>query len=131
MPEEPPRRRLEPDADTPEDAGDERGSHLLDERAHRLRKLDALREEGIDPYPVTFARDHTLAEVRDEFGHLEDGAETDSVVRVAGRVMLKRGHGKLSFATIRDRSAELQLFVSEKLLGDDAYRRFGDVDRGD
>ncbi len=118
------------DADV-EDVGAERGPRLLEERAHRLRKLDALRAAGVDPYPVTFDRDHTLAEVRNEFGHLEAGAETDAVVRVAGRVMLKRGHGKLSFATIRDHSGELQLFVSGDLLGADAYRRFGDLDRGD
>ncbi|MEZ5171226.1 MAG: lysine--tRNA ligase [Acidimicrobiia bacterium] len=101
------------------------------ERDHRLDKLGALRDRGIDPYPVHFERDRTLGELVDEFGDLGDGEETDVSVSVAGRVMLRRGHGKLSFATIRDHSGEVQLFVAKNVVGDDAYERFGDVDLGD
>ena len=100
-------------------------------RAARLDKLDALRAAGIEPYPPRFVRDRTLGELRAEFGGLADGTETDSRVRVAGRLMLMREQGKLTFATIRDRDGEVQLFVSLKELGDERFARFNDLDRGD
>ena len=58
------------------------------ERGRRIAKLDALRAAGVDPYPVRFDRTHTSAEVLRHWGELEAGAETDDVVRVAGRVVL-------------------------------------------
>ncbi|HVN52523.1 MAG TPA: lysine--tRNA ligase [Acidimicrobiales bacterium] len=100
-------------------------------RSARLDQLDDLRAAGIQPYPPRFARDRTLAELREQFGHLEAGTETEERVRVAGRLMLKREQGKLTFATIRDRDGEVQLFVSLKDLGDDSFARFSALDRGD
>ena len=100
-------------------------------RAARLDQLDELRATGIEPYPPRFVRDRTLADLRAQFGHLEPGAETDERVRVAGRVMLLREQGKLTFATIRDRDGEVQLFVSMKELGDESFARFNSLDRGD
>ena len=90
-------------------------------RAARLDKLDALRAAGIEPYPPRFVRDRTLGELRAEFDDLADGTETDTRVRVAGRLMLMREQGKLTFATIRDRDGEVQLFVSLKELGDERF----------
>jgi lysyl-tRNA synthetase class 2 len=101
------------------------------ERARRLADLEALRARGVDPYPVRFDRDRTLAELRAEFGALEPGTETDVPVRVAGRIMLLRRQGKLTFATIRDQSDSVQLFVSRRELGDDAHDAFDQLDRGD
>ena len=100
-------------------------------RAQRFAKLDRLRAEGVDPYPHRFDRDRTLAELRDAFGHLEAGAETDVDVRVAGRLMLKRDQGRLSFGQLRDRSGEVQLFVSAGVIGKDRLAAFDDLDRGD
>jgi lysyl-tRNA synthetase class 2 len=63
---------------------------------------------------------------------VDAGSSTDDVVRVAGRVLLKRTQGKLIFAKLRDGSGELQLFVSQGELGAEAFARFGsEVDRGD
>src|SRR6516165_4293257 len=101
------------------------------ERSRRLADLDALRAEGVDPYPVRFDRDRTLAQVRDEFADLPAGVETEATVRVAGRIMLLRRQGKLTFATIRDQSASVQLFVSRAELGEDAHARFDRLDLGD
>jgi len=101
------------------------------ERARRLADLDALRARGIDPYPVRFDRDRTLAELRAEFGDLEPGVETDVPVRVAGRILLLRRMGKLTFATIRDQSGAVQLLVSRRDLGDDAHAAFDELDLGD
>jgi lysyl-tRNA synthetase class 2 len=101
------------------------------ERARRLADLDELRARGVDPYPVRFDRDHTLAELRDEFGELAPGTETEVAVRVAGRLLLIRRQGRLTFATMRDGSGSVQLFVSSADLGDDAHAEFDRLDLGD
>src|SRR5437763_15340082 len=90
------------------------------ERARRLADLEELRARGVDPYPVRFDRDRTLAELRTEFGDLEPGTDTDVAVRVAGRLLLIRRQGKLTFATMRDQSGSVQLFVPRRQLGEEA-----------
>lgn len=102
-----------------------------DVRRDRYRKLDELRARGINPYPNRFDRDHTLADIRCRFTDLAPGSETDIEVRTAGRMMLVRGHGKLIFATILDRSERIQLFVSEAVLGTEAHEAFKALDVGD
>jgi len=101
------------------------------ERARRLADLDDLRARGVDPYPVRFDRDRTLGELRSEFGALEPGTETDVPVRIAGRIRLLRRQGKLTFATVRDQSDTIQLFVSRRELGDDEHDAFDRLDLGD
>ncbi len=59
------------------------------------------------------------------------GTETDVPVRVAGRILLLRRQGKLTFATIRDQSDSIQLFVSRRVLGDDGHDAFDELDLGD
>lgn len=85
-------------------------------RVRRL-KLDRLREEGIDPYPATAPRTHTLAQVRIDAGELPADTETRTVVSVVGRVVLKRDMGNLAFATLRDGSGDLQIMVDVQHLG--------------
>src|SRR3954449_3817544 len=93
------------------------GSGLAAEKSKRLDKIAALREQGTEPYPYRFDRSHTLADVRREHGAIEAGMETDARVSIAGRVLLIREQGKLIFATMRDRSGEIQLFVSKAVIG--------------
>src|SRR5699024_4523043 len=67
--------------------------------------------------------------------HAEDDADTleadGRVVAVAGRLLAKRVMGKLSFATLQDRSGRIQLFLQRDLLGEDAYKAFKQLDIGD
>ncbi len=107
------------------------GSGLAAEKTRRLARVDQLRDAGVNPYPYRFDRSHNLAEVRSEWGSLEPGAETENAVSVAGRLMLKREQGKLIFATVRDRSDEIQLFVSKAVVGDDAFADISALDLGD
>ncbi len=116
-------------ADFPEDVEEAHG--LSAEKARRLSKLDALRQAGTDPYPYRFDRTHTLGELRARYSDLEPGAETEDRVRVAGRLMLLRRQGKLTFATMRDRSGELQLFASRGVMGETAHEAFDRLDLGD
>ena len=84
-----------------------------------------------DPNLADFRPDRGAASLRDEFASLEPGTETETVVSVAGRLMLIRRQGKLSFATLRDGSGEVQLFVSAGAVGDDLHAAFDDLSRGD
>ncbi|WP_344266286.1 bifunctional lysylphosphatidylglycerol synthetase/lysine--tRNA ligase LysX [Actinomadura napierensis] len=98
----------------------------------RREKLDRLREAGVDPYPVTFPRTATIAEIREKHPDLEPGTETGEKVGVTGRVMLVRNGGKLCFATIRDGSGDLQIMLSLAKVGQeqlDFWKR--EVDLGD
>jgi lysyl-tRNA synthetase class 2 len=104
---------------------------LEQEKARRLGSLDALRAQGTNPYPYRFDRSHTLGEIRNEFGVLEAGSETDTHVTVAGRILLKRDQGKLIFATLQDRETSIQLFVSKAIVGDDTFDAINNLDLGD
>ena len=101
------------------------------ETGRRLAKVAQLRAEGTEPYPYRFDRSHTLAEVRAAHGQLEAGTETEVQVQVAGRVLLIREQGKLIFATMRDRSGDIQLFVSKGVVGDETFAAFAQLDLGD
>jgi lysyl-tRNA synthetase class 2 len=100
-------------------------------RSQRLAKLEAMRTAGVNPYPYRFDRDRTIGELRAEFDALEAGTETEVCVRIAGRLMLKREQGRLTFGQLRDRTGEVQLFVSAGVLGKEAFAEFNTLDRGD
>ncbi|MFA5891695.1 MAG: lysine--tRNA ligase [Actinomycetota bacterium] len=100
------------------------------ERA-RLDKVEQMRASGVNPYPVRFDRTHTAAAIHGEHGELEQGAETGARASVAGRLVLKRGHGKMSFGTLRDGTGEIQLMCQLDRLGAESYAAFEGLDLGD
>jgi lysyl-tRNA synthetase, class II len=101
------------------------------EQARRV-KLARLRAAGIDPFPVGFRRSHTLDEVRRGWGHqLADGQESGDVVRVAGRIVLKRAMGRLAFWTLRHDGHELQVMLTVGALGSEQFEVVVDLDVGD
>jgi lysyl-tRNA synthetase class 2 len=98
----------------------------------RLVKRERLLAEGVDPYPVGFPRTATIGEVRDRYPDLPPDSATGDKVGVAGRVMLSRVGGKLSFATIRDGTGDIQVMISQDRVGPDALAAWKrDVDLGD
>jgi lysyl-tRNA synthetase, class II len=113
------------------EVGDGRADFQEETRAHRLEKLDRLRERGIEPYPVRFDRDSTAAEIHQEFDGLAAGSDTGKVVRLAGRVMGERRHGGLDFAELRDETGVVQLLITRDVVGPDALHDFSDLDLGD
>lgn len=111
---------------------DDTGSTNLESfRERRLQEISRLRDVGVNPYPYRFDRTHALAEIRSAHESLAPGTETTTTVAVCGRVMLKRDQGKLIFITVRDRSDELQLFVSKAVVGDEAFDIINSFDLGD
>ncbi len=97
-------------------------------RATRIEKGEALRAAGANPYPYRFEVTHSVAAVREQEKAL---AEAGAHVRVAGRVMALRGHGKTAFGHIEDSSGRIQFYVKRDDVGDDVFRRFELVDLGD
>ena len=93
----------------------------------RRDKLAALRAEGRDPFKETrFDVTHHAQDIKDNFDALE-GSE----VRVAGRLMSKRGMGKVSFCDLQDKSGRIQLYARKDEMDEEEYDRFKKYDIGD
>ncbi|RJK96053.1 bifunctional lysylphosphatidylglycerol synthetase/lysine--tRNA ligase LysX [Vallicoccus soli] len=98
----------------------------------RRDKLERLRAEGVDPYPLGYPRTTTVADLRAAHPDLAPDTATGGVAGVTGRVVLNRIGGKLCFATLRDGTGDLQVMLSLDRLGEErlaAWKR--DVDLGD
>ncbi|HUO53017.1 MAG TPA: lysine--tRNA ligase [Gemmatimonadaceae bacterium] len=96
----------------------------------RREKLDALRAQGIEPFAYRYERSHGAAEAVRAGEGLADGAE-GAAVRVAGRVVAWRAHGKTTFAHLADASGRIQLYFKRDVLGDESYARLQALDLGD
>ena len=100
---------------------------LSQQRQVRREKLAALQAEGQDPFLVTrFDWDHTAQQIKDNFDALEGQA-----VKVAGRLMSKRGMGKVSFCDLQDRSGRIQLYARQDEMDEAVYKKFKKFDIGD
>jgi lysyl-tRNA synthetase, class II len=99
----------------------------------RREKRDRILAGGQQAYPVGVARTHTLADVRDQWGGLETGEETQDVVGVAGRVIFIRNTGKLAFATLQEGpGTRLQVMLSLAEVGEESLAEWKHtVDLGD
>ncbi len=109
--------KFEPQAEMP----------LLDQVRIRREKLETLRAEGCDPFVQT--RFDVTAHAQQIKGNYEQ-MEGQSV-RLAGRLMTKRGQGKVMFCDLQDTTGRIQLFVKIDELGEEAYARFKKHDIGD
>src|SRR6266567_1071676 len=118
--------------DRPAGEGEEAHGRLAEAIAARRDKLQRLRARGIEPYALGFDVSTSLANVREDedFRSLPPGASTGRRVSVAGRIVLLRRHGKLTFLTIRDATGDLQLLCSEEAMGS-GYALLDDLDLGD
>lgn len=106
---------------------------LTDQEIVRREKLKELYDKGIDPFGGKFVRTHLAKELHEAFGDKtkEELAELNKTVTIAGRVMTKRGKGKVSFCHIQDASDQIQLYVRRDDIGTEAYDIFKTVDLGD
>jgi lysyl-tRNA synthetase, class II len=99
----------------------------------RMKKLEALRKEGVDPYPNRFRATHTSKEIHEVFGSKSDEElkSLDEVFGIAGRIMAIRDFGKASFVQIQDREGRIQVYLRKDIVGEEAFHSFKNVDIGD
>jgi len=105
----------------------------LDQYLQRQKKLKEIESLGHDPFPHKFAFTHTPAEIVERYGK-RTAAELDAEkvpVRVAGRIMTLRLHGKAGFAHLQGSGRRLQVYVKLDVVGDAAFRLFQLLDMGD
>lgn len=102
----------------------------LDEiRAERLKKLELLKEKGMDPYPARTTRTHEIKDVLANFETLSDASE---VFSVAGRIRAARHHGGSAFFDIEDGTGRIQAYLKRDLVGEEVFDLFeAAVDLGD
>ena len=96
----------------------------------RHEKMKAFEEKGVAPFGHRYEVTHHAADIRAEFGNIE-GEEDAGEVKIAGRLMAIRGHGKASFATISDVTGTIQVYFKLDILGDEKYSQFKLLDIGD
>lgn len=104
---------------------------LNDERATRLAKRAALFEAGQNPYPEHSELEDYVADIETKYADLADGEDTEDVVKIAGRVVAKRGQGKIMFIVVRDATAEIQLFCRINDMDEAAWNTLKALDLGD
>lgn len=109
------------------------GSFVSEERSYiiedRVRKLEQLRERGVEPFAYSYRVTHSTVQARAIL--TDDKAEDPTVVRVAGRLVSMRGHGKTSFAHLADRAGKIQLYFRKDALGEEAFSILNLLDTGD
>jgi lysyl-tRNA synthetase class 2 len=97
----------------------------------RRKKVDALWEAGINPYPNDFRPAHTSMDVADAYGHLANIPENDRTFVLAGRIIARRSFGKAAFIQMQDRKGRLQLYVKKDTVGEAVFADFQTFDIGD
>ncbi|MCK9444228.1 MAG: lysine--tRNA ligase [Tissierellaceae bacterium] len=93
----------------------------------RREKLKELMDKGKNPFLIEkFDYTHHSSTIKDDFEELEE-----KEVSVAGRIMSRRGHGKVSFIDIQDQEGRIQIFAKQDLLGEEGYKDLSLLDIGD
>ncbi|MBX6352145.1 MAG: lysine--tRNA ligase [Thermoflavifilum sp.] len=99
----------------------------------RIQKMEELRARGIDPFGHRYDVTHHAADIH-AFGEGKSKEELEAIglrVRIAGRMMIRRGHGKSTFAVLQDRTGTIQIYAKIDVLGEAQYEVFKLLDLGD
>ena len=99
----------------------------------RRAKMDELKALGLDPFGQKFDKSHCARDIEEMFGEFskEELEQKTAEVRIAGRIMTKRGKGKAGFAHIQDVTGQIQIYVRQDSIGEEAYAIFDKADIGD
>ena len=106
---------------------------LTDQQEARIAKMNALREQGIDPFGKAFHRTSNSQLIKNEYSE-KSAEELESLhaeVSIAGRIMQKRRMGKLGFIHLLDREGKIQVVINKRIIGDEIYELFKASDLGD
>lgn len=106
---------------------------LNDQQIVRREKMAALREQGIDPFGKRFERTANSQELKDKYANLdkEQLHDKNETATIAGRLITKRGKGKVGFAHLQDREGQIQIYVRKDAVGEENYEIFKKADLGD
>ncbi|MDI6761995.1 MAG: lysine--tRNA ligase [Thermodesulfobacteriota bacterium] len=99
----------------------------------RVRKLEALRKEGVNPYPNDFKVTHTSGDILKTYGPMSD-EELKSISEtfcLAGRIVAIRNFGKASFIQVKDRNGKIQVYFQKEIVGEEPFQFFKKFDIGD
>ncbi|MBD3361447.1 lysine--tRNA ligase [Candidatus Woesearchaeota archaeon] len=99
--------------------------------AERLRKLNDLRDKGINPYPYKYDVKDKASEIQKKYTALEAEEKTSDLVSIAGRIMAMRRMGKVTFIHILDSTGKVQAYFSQDNLGKETYKKLKLFDVGD
>lgn len=111
----------------------EPNQELNDQQIVRREKMAALSQAGIDPFGKRFERTANSAELKTKYDDKtkEELHELDEKATIAGRLMTKRGKGKVGFAHLQDREGQIQIYVRKDEVGEENYQIFKRADIGD
>ncbi len=101
--------------------------------ANRMAKLDELRQLGLEPYPTRYRVEESVRAAKSRFAEVtaEDLAAEKPEVRLAGRLLAIRGHGKVSFVDLSDGAEQFQLYLRRDDLDETSWKAFKLLDLGD
>ncbi|KAG2272089.1 hypothetical protein Bca52824_066644 [Brassica carinata] len=104
-------------------------------RSIRLKKVEELRGQGVEPYAYKWEKSHSANQLQEIYKHLANGEELNDEsdrVSIAGRVVARRAFGKLAFLTLRDDSGTIQLYCEKERLSDEQFEQLkAFIDIGD
>ena len=101
---------------------------INEQMQNRIDKMHKIEEHGWRPFGRRFEWTHRSADVKEQFETL---AEAEAEVKMAGRVMAIRGHGKTCFMDMQDKTGRMQLYVRKDVLGEEDYSLVKMMDIGD
>lgn len=97
----------------------------------RRRKVNALWEAGVNPYPNDFKPQHTSADLKNAYGAIEQIEPAAEKFSLAGRIIARRSFGKAAFIQLQDRKGRIQLYIKKDEIGEAAFADFESYDIGD
>lgn len=103
---------------------------LSDQVRQRIEHLDELRKRS-DPYLAHFEPTYSIGDVHERYARLQGDAHSDEQVRIAGRLMALRLHGKAAFGDLVSLAGRIQIYFKQDKLGEEGWAYFSRLDFGD
>jgi lysyl-tRNA synthetase class 2 len=97
----------------------------------KLDKIKSLVAQGKELYAASFKKNISITELQKKYSNLNSGEKSDDFLKLAGRIMIFRVHGKATFCDIKDQDEKVQLYINIKSVGEEKYNEFLDLDIGD
>jgi len=105
-----------------------REKQIIDER---IKKIESLKKEGINPYPQTFEKKDWCGLLQEKYRGLKNEETKDDIIVIAGRLMTIRSLGKISFGTLQDDSGKIQILIQKGECDEKIIKIFKKIDAGD